>query len=151
MSALITDQLIALDVEATDRRSVIETVADLLIAAGRLSDRERYVHDVLLREDQLDTSIGGGIALPHARSVSVETSSLVFLRLQAPIEWGESDGVWLIFGIAVPEANADDEHLKVLSSVARRLLDEELRQAIEHSDAKREILALLSQPTEGGS
>lgn len=151
MGELITDRLIALDVGLADRRGVIETVADLLMAADRLSDRERYVQDVLLREDQLDTSIGAGIALPHARSAGVRTSSLVFLRLRAPIEWGESDGVWLIFGIAVPEANAEDEHLKVLSSVARRLLDDDLRQVIEHSGTKREILALLSQPTGGGS
>lgn len=150
MANLITDQLIELDIAPADRRAVIEAVADLLMDAGRLSDRERYVQDVLLREEQLDTSIGGGIALPHARSAGVRVPSLAFLRLRTPIEWGESDGVTLIFGIAVPETNAEDEHLKVLSGVARRLLDDDLRQVLEHSDAKQEILTLLSQPTEGG-
>lgn len=148
---LITDQLILLDVVLPDRRGVIEAVADLMLAAGRVSDRDRYVQDVLLREAQLDTSIGGGIALPHARSAAARRSSLAFLRLREPIEWGESQDVRLIFGIAVPEANAEDEHLKILSSVARRLLDDDLRKVIEHSAEKREIMALLSQSSEDGS
>jgi mannitol/fructose-specific phosphotransferase system IIA component (Ntr-type) len=149
MPELITEQLIALEVDLGSKRDVIEAIADLLAAGDRLEDRDGYVADVLAREDVFETGIGDEIAIPHARSAAASESSLVYLRLCAPVDWGESGPARFIFGIAVPAANADDSHLKILASVARKLLDPAIRAVVQRSASRREILdALRPRPEE---
>jgi PTS system fructose-specific IIA component len=143
MNEIITQNLIALDVELTDKAAVIDEIARLLQADGRLIDRDLYVKDVYEREEIVPTGIGDLIAIPHARSAGVSTSSLVYLRLTSPIQWNEEEQAKLIFGIAVPEDNADNLHLKILSSVAKKLLDDKIKQTIQESGSKQEILEVL--------
>lgn len=143
MSHLINDSLIALDLALPDRASVIEAVADLLDADRRLYDRAQYIRDVYEREEMVPTGIGDLIAIPHARSKGVSESSLVYLRLAEAVEWTGGEPARYIFGIAVPEGNVDNEHLKILSEVARKLLDDRIRAVIEASTSKQEILEVL--------
>ncbi len=143
MDRIITESLIALDVALADKAAVINQIADILAADGRLADRELYIRDVYEREDMVPTGIGNLIAIPHARSTGVLASALVYVRLAAPIVWSGEEQARYIFGIAVPEGNADNLHLKILSSVARKLLDDKIRLLIEESQSKQEILEAL--------
>jgi fructose-specific phosphotransferase system IIA component len=143
MDKIITETLIALDIELPDKAAVIEQVANLLAADGRLTDRELYIKDVYAREEIVPTGIGNLIAIPHARSAGVATPSLAFVRLTEPIRWNDEEEARLIFGIAVPEANVDNLHLKILSNVAKKLLDDKIKQVIEESPSKQQILELL--------
>lgn len=143
MSELITEQLIALDVEVGDKLAAIERIADVLLGEGHLLDRDGYVADVLAREALIETGIGGEIAIPHAQSASVRSPAVAYLRLRAPVEWGESGVARHVFGIAVPVEGQDGTHLRILASLARRLLDDHTREVLERSDSKREILEVL--------
>jgi fructose-specific phosphotransferase system IIA component len=143
MSEIITQNLIALDIELADKTAVIDEIARLLQVDGRLTDRELYIKDVYQREEIVPTGIGDLIAIPHARSAGVSVSSLVYLRLNSPIRWNDEEEAKLIFGIAVPEDNADNLHLKILSSVAKKLLDDKIKQTIQESGSKQEILEVL--------
>lgn len=143
MNEIITETLIALDIELPDKAAVIEQVASLLADDGRLTDRELYIKDVYAREEIVPTGIGNLIAIPHARSAGVAASSLAFVRLTQPIRWNDEEEAKLIFGIAVPQANVDNLHLKILSSVAKKLLDDKIKQVIEESPSKQQILELL--------
>jgi fructose-specific phosphotransferase system IIA component len=143
MSEIITQNLIALDVELADKAAVINEIAKLLQADGRLSDPELYIKDVYEREEMVPTGIGDLIAIPHARSAGVSASALVYLRLQSAVQWNESEDARLIFGIAVPEANTDNLHLKILANVAKKLLDDRIKQIIVESSSKQEILEAL--------
>lgn len=143
MNEIITETLIALDIELPDKAAVIEQVASLLAVDGRLADRELYIKDVYAREEIVPTGIGNLIAIPHARSAGVATPSLAFVRLTQPVRWNDEEEAKLIFGIAVPEANVDNLHLKILSSVAKKLLDDKIKQVIEESPSKQQILELL--------
>jgi fructose-specific phosphotransferase system IIA component len=147
---LITEQLIVLDIEANDKLAAIEMIADALLGDGRLLDRAGYIADVLAREALIETGIGGQTAIPHAQSPSVRTPGVAYLRLRAAVEWGESGAVRHVFGIAVPESNADGAHLKILASLARNLLNDRTREVLERSDSKREILDALRVQSEGG-
>ena len=150
MTELLTEQLVALDVEASDKLVAIGRIADLLLGEGRLLDRDAYVEDVLAREALIETGIGGGIAIPHAQSEAVGTPSVAYLRLREPVDWGDSGPARHIFGIAVPTGSEDGTHLKILAALARRLLDDQTREVLAHSDSKREILDSLQIGTEGG-
>jgi fructose-specific phosphotransferase system IIA component len=143
MNDIITENLIALDVKLTDKAAVIDEIANMLAANSRLVDRETYIKDVYEREEIVPTGIGDLIAIPHARSAAVSRSSLVYLRLAAPIQWTEEEEARFIFGIAVPEDNVDNLHLKILSTVAKKLLDDKIKRIIVESISKQRILESL--------
>ena len=143
MNDIITESLIALEIELPDKAAVIDTIADLLLSNARLVDRELYIKDVYEREGMVPTGIGDLIAIPHARSASVSSSSLVYLRLSSPIQWSEEEEARFIFGIAVPEDNVDNLHLKILSTVAKKLLDDKIKEIITESTSKQQILESL--------
>ena len=143
MNDIITESLVALDVELTDKAAVINEIANLLAANARLVDRELYIKDVYEREEIVPTGIGDLIAIPHARSAGVSRSSLVYLRLSSPIHWNEEEEARFIFGIAVPEENVDNLHLKILSTVAKKLLDDKIKGIIVESKSKQQILESL--------
>lgn len=143
MNDIITESLIALDVELADKAAVIDEIANLLAANSRLVNRELYIKDVYEREEIVPTGIGDLIAIPHARSPAVSRSSLVYLRLSSAIHWTEEEEARFIFGIAVPEDNVDNLHLKILSMVAKKLLDDKIKGIIVESTSKQQILESL--------
>jgi fructose-specific phosphotransferase system IIA component len=143
MDNIITQDLIALDIGLADKSAVIEELASLLAANDRLIDRDLYVKDVWAREAMVPTGIGDLIAIPHARSAAVSISSLVYLRLSAPIQWDEGEQAKYIFGIAVPEDNVDNLHLKILANMAKKLLDDKIKEIIVTSTSREEILEAL--------
>jgi PTS system fructose-specific IIA component len=139
MNDIITEKLIVLDIELHDKAAVINKIADLLECDSRLVDRDLYVRDVYEREDMVPTGIGDLIAIPHARSAGVSKSSLVYLRLSSSIQWSDEEARY-IFGIAVPQDNVDNLHLKLLSQVAKKLLDDKIKSVIVESTSIRQIL-----------
>lgn len=143
MNDIINESLIALDIELTDKAAVIDEIATLLADNSRLVDRETYIKDVYEREEIVPTGIGDLIAIPHARSAGVSRSSLVYLRLSSAIPWNNEEEARFIFGIAVPENNVDNLHLKILSAVAKKLLDDKIKGIIIESTSKQQILESL--------
>lgn len=143
MDNIITENLIALDIGLPDKTAVIEEIASLLAANSRLVDRELYVKDVWAREEMVPTGIGDMIAIPHARSAAVSASSLVYIRLTSPVQWNDEEQAKYVFGIAVPEDNVDNQHLKILAIVAKKLLDDKIKQIFVVSTSREEILEAL--------
>lgn len=142
MNDIITEKLIVLDVELNDKAAVINKIVDLLESDARLVDRDLYVRDVYEREEIVPTDIGDLIAIPHARSAGVSRSSLVYLRLSSSIQWNDEEAQY-IFGIAVPQSNVDNLHLKILATVAKKLLDDKIKGIIMESTSIDQILESL--------
>lgn len=139
---LIDDSLILLNADCNSKEEAIELLADLLQKQHRLHDKDQYIKDVYIREE-LPTSMGLGIAIPHAQSAGVSNPSLVFIRPKCPITWND-DEVKMIFGIAVPKKNEGNEHLRILSKLARKLMDENFRDKLLVEKNKKVCTNLLS-------
>ena len=140
MDKIITENLIALDIDLPDKAAVINEIGDRLFANARVIDREKFIKDIYAREEITSTGLEDLIAIPHARSAAVSTASLVYLRLKSPIQWNKEQQARYIFGIAVPEDNTNNIHLKILSSVARKLVADEVKQIIVESNSKQTIV-----------
>lgn len=141
---LINENLILLDMDLHSKEEIISCIADTLESNHRLTDKQRYIEDVYLREEELSTSMGSRVAIPHALSEGVQYTSLVFVRLRNPIQWDE-DQVQMIFGIAVRKENDGNEHLKIISSLARKLMNTTYIDSLFHSDCRKACLHLLAE------
>lgn len=133
MSTLITPDLVATQIASTDRTEVTRELVDLLAAAGRVTDAEGFLADVTAREAQMATGMPGQVGLPHARSEHVTEPSLAVGVVPGGADWSGPDGpATLVFLIAAP-AGGDNEHLKILAALARKLIHPEFRDAIRQA------------------
>ncbi|MFD4595541.1 PTS fructose transporter subunit IIABC [Streptomyces rubiginosohelvolus] len=143
MSELITAELVDLDLSATTKDAAARSLAERMVAAHRVTDLDGFLADVAAREAQMPTGLDGGIGIPHCRSEHVNAPTLAFGRSAAGIDFGAADGpADLIFLIAAP-AGADDDHLTILSGLARRLMDPEFTAALRAGSDPAAVAALI--------
>ncbi|WP_254813148.1 PTS fructose transporter subunit IIABC [Streptomyces cavourensis] len=143
MSELITAELVDLDLSATTKDAAARSLAERMAAVGRVTDLDGFLADVAAREAQMPTGLDGGIGIPHCRSEHVSAPTLAFGRSARGVDFGAADGpADLIFLIAAP-AGADDDHLTILSGLARRLMDPEFTAALRAGDDPGTIAALI--------
>ncbi|MEU6403016.1 fructose-specific PTS transporter subunit EIIC [Streptomyces sp. NPDC046985] len=151
MSEMITADLVDLDLSADTKEAAARALAERMAAQGRVTDLEGFLADVAAREAQTPTGLDGGIGIPHCRSAHVTEPTLAFGRSAAGIDFGAPDGpADLVFLIAAP-AGADDAHLTILSSLARKLMNAEFTGALRAVDDAGRAAALIrgdATPTE---
>ncbi|WP_426997856.1 PTS fructose transporter subunit IIABC [Pseudarthrobacter sp. N5] len=144
MTQLITTELVELDQNlGTTPEDVIRHLASKVAATGRATEAEGLFADAFAREQKTATGVPGGIAIPHCRSAAVTVPTLAMARLSAPVDFGAKDGpADLIFFIAAPDG-ADQEHLKLLSKLARSLIKKDFTAALRAASSQEEIVELV--------
>ncbi|MBP8535808.1 fructose-specific PTS transporter subunit EIIC, partial [Streptomyces sp. MK37H] len=142
-SELITADLVDLDLSADTKEAAARSLAERMVEAGRVTDLDGFLADVAAREEQMPTGLDGGIGIPHCRSAHVTEPTLAFGRSAARIDFGAADGpADLIFLIAAP-AGADSDHLTILSSLARQLMNADFTDALRSADQPERVAALI--------
>jgi PTS system fructose-specific IIC component len=143
MSDMITADLVDLDLSADTKEAAARSLAERMVAQGRVTDLDGFLADVAAREAQMPTGLDGGIGIPHCRSAHVTEPTLAFGRSAAGIDFGAPDGpADLIFLIAAP-AGADDAHLTILSSLARQLMNADFTAALRSVSGAEGAAALI--------
>ncbi|WP_171166796.1 fructose-specific PTS transporter subunit EIIC [Streptomyces sp. I05A-00742] len=149
MSELITADLVDLDLSAATKEAAARSLAVRMRDLGRVTDLEGFLADVAAREAQMPTGLDGGIGIPHCRSAHVTAPTLAFGRSAARVDFGAPDGpADLIFLIAAP-VGADSDHLTILSSLARQLMDEEFTGALRAATDAAGVAALIRGDADG--
>ncbi|WP_457947865.1 PTS fructose transporter subunit IIABC [Pseudarthrobacter sp. alpha12b] len=144
MTQLITTDLVELDQNLGNTpEAVIRHLASKVAATGRASEVEGLFADAFAREQKTATGIPGGIAIPHCRSAAVTVPTLAMARLNPKVDFGAKDGpADLVFFIAAPDG-ADQEHLKLLSKLARSLIKKDFTAALRNASSQAEIVELV--------
>lgn len=146
ITELLDPQRIVLGAKAADKAAAIHTMTGLLSAGDCLRDPVQYEQDVLAREAQGSTGVGGGVAIPHAKSAGVRRPALAAMTLSEDLEYGSLDGapVRLLFQIAVPDTDAN-LHVAVLADLARLLMDEDFCTQLLDAKTPEEFLSVISR------
>ncbi|MCK6080902.1 fructose-specific PTS transporter subunit EIIC [Microbacterium sp. EYE_5] len=144
MTEIITAELVSIDEPlGGDKRAVIDALAQRVAAQGRASDGARLAADAWAREEKDETGLPGGIAIPHAKSAAVSQASLAFARLNPGVDFGAEDGgADLVFLIAAPDTAAE-EHLAVLSKLARSLMRDDFTAGLRAASSADEVVAIV--------
>ncbi len=144
MTQLITNELVELDQNlGSTPEDVIRHLANKVAANGRATEVEGLFADAFAREQKTATGVPGGIAIPHCRSTAVLEPTLAMARLSQPVDFGAKDGpADLVFFIAAPEG-ADQEHLSLLSKLARSLIKKDFRAALRAASSPADIVELV--------
>ena len=140
MSDLINPGLVLLDRDLGEStESVIRALAATVHREGRASTADSLAADALAREAKNATGIPGGIGIPHCRSEAVTQATLVMARLAPAVDFGAKDGpADIVFFIAAP-AGADQEHLKLLSKLARAMARKTFLASLQEAQSAEEV------------
>jgi len=129
---------------STDKEEAVEELIDLLVRAGRLSDRSASIEAVMERESQQTTGIGSGVAVPHAKHESIEKLTAALGISSQGIEFDSVDDkpVHLVFLIM---ARVDDPgpHIQALAEIARLLQIPGFYRKLIESESEADLLALI--------
>ncbi|HCM1953574.1 TPA: PTS sugar transporter subunit IIA [Salmonella enterica subsp. salamae serovar 9,46:z4,z24:z39:z42] len=151
ISSVLNVKNIKLNMMAKSKEEAIEELADLLVRDGAVINKDVFLKDVWLREEQGSTGFENHIAIPHGKSSGVTRTALAIGRTQHQIPWETMDGsdvrCIILFAVCLVDQNAT--HIRLLSQVSGSLADEEIVEKLLKEDSPKEIIDLLN--AEGAS
>lgn len=150
LSKTTKKELILLDATFETREAALQKLCQLMAKEKVVSDYETYYNAVMERESISETGFDKGIAIPHGKSATVKEAMFAVARLQKPIgDWPslkEGNNVDLIFLLAIPE-DGDASHLKLLSTLSTRLMNEDIVMALKEAKGIDAFLRQLDKDT----
>lgn len=145
-SDLLTPATIRLGITAADRREAIQRAGQLLIDVGAVDPA--YVEAMHEREQVMSSYMGEGFALPHGTDESrkhVHRAAVAFVQFDQPIIWEDDDEETLA---ALAVAARSDEHVGILATLAKVLVDEDKAERLRTTGDIEEVLELLAPAIE---
>ncbi len=131
ISEVIRPETIDLELKGVvNKTQAINYLADLLMNAGLLFDKEEFVQSVYDREAMGPTYMEHFIAIPHGKSDGVKEAGIAFGRSAEGFLYETAQGGGIakfIFLLAIPNRMSGDCYMAVLARLARLLIHEEFR------------------------
>jgi mannitol/fructose-specific phosphotransferase system IIA component (Ntr-type) len=148
LSDLLREDAIFTDFQALDRWQAIDELVRTLVAVGRLRpEEEKGVREGLrTRERIATTSLGSGIAVPHAvlEQLSEVTAALAVAPDGVPFDASDGEPARIIFLLLVPRKSIQI-HIRALSGIARLVQSPDMRQALRYARVPREVLDIIRE------
>ncbi|TFG80167.1 MAG: PTS sugar transporter subunit IIA, partial [Chrysiogenales bacterium] len=115
-------KLIFLDLHAHSKKEALAEIVKRMKENNAIKNESDLLQEINNRETQGSTSLGNGVAIPHARLKSLDKIVVAMARLSAGIDFGIEDHepVSLIFILITPTDRAG-EYLKVLAKLSKFL------------------------------
>ncbi len=144
LTQILQANCIRLPLEGRDKNDVIEELIDVLDRNGLLTDKDGATEAVYAREQTRSTGIGAGIAIPHAKCNAANDIVMAIGITQDPIDFDSIDGkpVNIVLLLISPKTQVG-QHIQVLTSISRLMLDDEFKQAFEQAPTSEAAYQLL--------
>ncbi|MGG4340250.1 PTS fructose transporter subunit IIABC [Paenibacillus lautus] len=141
---LMIQETMIMDLKAVTKEAAIDELIASLAASGRINDPVLFKEMILKREAESSTGIGGGIAMPHAKTKAVNEPTVVFAKSSQGVDFEALDGeaAYVFFMIAAPEG-AGNTHLRTLAALSRLLIDAEFIGQLMNTKTPEEVTALF--------
>ncbi len=148
ISTVLNVKHIKLNMVARTREEAIEELTDLLVQDGSVINKDEFLRDVWIRENQGSTGFENHVAIPHGKSLAVSHTTLAIGRTQHEIPWETMDGsdirCVILFAVRLEDQNTT--HIRLLTQVSSALADEDIiAQLLEEKDPQNIIEILNAQ------
>ena len=145
IAKVINLNLIDLHLNGKTKKDVIKELSNLLKEDDDITNTQDFIDDVFLREEEGETGIGQGVAIPHGKSKAVKNTMIAIGLSDHPIPWETLDDkpVTAVILFAVRDQDADTLHLKLLQKVAILLSDDDFIDKLHATKNKKDVINLL--------
>ena len=139
---------VILDLKQKNKKTILSYILDHLIQKKKIKkEHKRIVLRALLqREEMGSTAIGGHIALPHARTETVNNIIVCFSVSKEGIAFDSLDQEPVhIIALLLSNQKEAGLHLNMLAFLARLLRDKYFVQQIKNVKHKEEVIGLVKK------
>ncbi|MDC0312179.1 PTS sugar transporter subunit IIA [bacterium] len=147
LAQLLSPDRVIADLQATEHWPAIVELVDHLISIDSypIEDRDVVLEAFRQREEERSTGIGGGVAIPHCFSDTIEEVTTVFGRSTAGVDFCSIDRspVHFIVLFVVPRSEYS-AHLKTLAAIAKQLNSADTRTQLGEADNASELYEILT-------
>lgn len=127
------------------KEEVLRELVELIEASGKAANPKKLFTDLLNRERKATTAIGGGLAVPHVRTMQAKDLVLFFARSTPGVEFMSLDGapVHLFVGVVAPPYD-DALYLQVYKRIAHSFAIPSARERLMAARDEHEAIKILS-------
>jgi len=147
-SSFILADAIRADLQAVDKRGVVEELVGAIVAAGgvKADDQVSIVQAVMKREELGSTGIGRGVAVPHSKHPSVDRLIGTVGISRNGVDFNSLDGEKVqVFFLLVSPPDRPGDHLRALENISRQLRDDTFCRFLKQSKGVEDIKLLLDE------
>jgi fructose-specific phosphotransferase system IIA component len=141
ISDILSTDVIAVNLDTTDKDHAIKKVIDLAAKSNKILDLEKVSQTIFEREKLVSTGVGKGFAIPHGKTDSISDVVAAFAITKEPIDFDSIDGepVSFIF-LLIGKENLLNTHIKLLSRISRLMNKDEFREKLLEAATPEEVL-----------
>ncbi|WP_367872569.1 PTS sugar transporter subunit IIA [Luteolibacter sp. Populi] len=147
LANLLTPDRIILEMTAGEHWPAIVELIDHLVGTTSLDSslRDEVLEALRIREEQVSTGVGHGVAIPHAFSEKLDRVVAVFGRSKAGIDFEALDQrpVHFVILFLVPKKDYH-LHLQTLAAIAKMFTNAEVRRRLAEAHQHQEILDIFA-------
>lgn len=146
ISDILSTDVIAVNMDGTDKEDTIKKIIDLAAKSNKILDIEKVSQTIFEREKLVSTGVGKGFAIPHGKTDSISDVVAAFAVTKEPIDFDSIDGepVRFIF-LLVGKENLLNTHIKLLSRISRLMNKDEFREKLLEADSPEEVLKIFKE------
>jgi len=135
-----------IDIKSNDKEGALKELLEVICKNERITDCKIFSREISKREKMMSTGIGYGIAIPHARHVSVKDFVMALGRKKEGLEYESIDDkpVKLIFMIGASDKQ-DKDYIKVLARLMLRLKNPNFVKKLLKAKNAEEMYSLIKE------
>jgi DNA integrity scanning protein DisA with diadenylate cyclase activity/mannitol/fructose-specific phosphotransferase system IIA component (Ntr-type) len=133
-----------LDLAVDSKEALLRALAEVVIPDASSREIERIYEGIIERESAVNTYVGEGVAIPHARVIGIDGIHLALAKNPEGFPYGvATDQPVRIVVLVVGEESLHDEHVRVLGEIASVLKHDEIRRKILETPDPAAVIGLL--------
>jgi len=146
LSDYLREDLILLDLHPTDMEECLRIMVDQASSCGAIPDAPDALRRLLERERTMSTGLGGGVAVPHAKTDKVRHQVVALGRVLDGVDFKAIDGkpVHLVFLLLGPP-DSTRQHVDLLARIAYLVKAPGVIDALLAAATPQQILEVLRQ------
>ena len=146
LRTVLTTDTVDLHLKGTTKEAIIDEMLELLVKAGKVTDKAAARECVLDRERKMSTGMKHGIAIPHGKTDTVSDLVACIGISDNPVDFDSLDQEpCRIFIMTLSPVNKTGPHLQFLAEVSLLFKSPEKRQLILETQDKAEVIRILTE------
>lgn len=147
LTSYLDRKLVFWDLQADSKQDALAKIVARMKESQAVVDPEPVLEEIFSRESRGGTSLGNGVAIPHARVKGIDRILIAATRLADGVSFSQEDRqpVRIVFLVITPLEKLN-EYLKVLAGLAKFMKDRKLLKrlfAADSAEAAWELFASL--------
>lgn len=148
LTEFLEPELVVIGLSTSGVEDTIDALVDRLAETGHVDAADAVRDAVLGRERSHTTSLGNGVALPHATVEAVDRPLILVATAPDGIEFGPpvaGEGIDRLFFLLLSPVDAAGRHIKILARIVRLVRSRDFVQSLVGAESGDALIAEIER------